>query len=204
MMISSFITWSRRWPALILLALLSFGLFSVELKSEDALTEPVVPIAKSPVSSLPELPPLHEFDQIVARTLFSVSRKPPVKIEGPSGGNKQELLETWKLTGVTITDDRALALFQERNGSKRLRLETGMPLDNRWQLEEVKSDSVIVASGDQLVEMVLRQPRDPLKTSTNETKAPAKGAQGSDSTTSERKRNQAHQSAPQRRGLETM
>lgn len=149
-----------------LCVLLFLSMFSALLKAE---TESVLlsPEGDRKIVQLPAFPALSQFDEVMKRPLFNVGRKPRVKPSGPTGGNEQALRETWKLTGVMITGERVMAMFQERKGSKRLRLEIGMPLDDHWQLEEVNADGVSVISGDQLVRLELRQPREMLPVSTD-------------------------------------
>lgn len=187
---------SHQWVQALII-LLFFSMFSSAPKAE---TEPgSVPLdGDSQIANLPDFPPLQEFDEVMQRPLFNADRKPRLKPSGPTGGNEQALRETWKLTGVMITGERVMALFEERKGSKRLRLEVGMPLDDHWELEEVNVDGVSVISGDQLVRLELRQPREIPPVSANEQKAPVNGAQGKDSTTSGRKANPTQGTVPQR------
>lgn len=111
---------------------------------------------------LPAYPPLSAFSDIRQRPLFNEDRKPRVRSHASKdNGNEQKLRETWRLSGVLITPERLVALFEEREGSRRLRLEQGMALDNSWQLEEVRSDGVRVTSGSTEVWLELHQPRQP-------------------------------------------
>lgn len=114
------------------------------------------------IQQLPDFPSLEYFDEVTERTLFSASRKPPEKVISRGGGNEQTFRQAWKLTGVTITKDKSLALFEERNGSKRLRLEVGMAIDDRWVVSAVEADYVSIESGAKTVRLALRQPREPL------------------------------------------
>ena len=112
---------------------------------------------------VPAYPPLSAFSGIRQRPLFSEDRKPRMKSKTSRGnGNEQKLRETWRLTGVLITPERLVALFEEREGPRRVRLEQGMALDNSWQLEEVRSDGVSVSSGATEVWLELHQPRQPM------------------------------------------
>jgi hypothetical protein len=191
----------RLIPILVVLLQLSLG--CADLSAQE---QPVTATANNKANPLSAtaLPPLQAFDEVIKRPLFYANRKPRPTSTGPTGGNEQQLRLTWKLTGITITGVLTQALFQQRNGDKRLRLEVGMPLDDHWQLEEVNIDSVTVTSGDQLVQMILRQPRESQATGEEDNKAPAKRAQDTDSTTSGRKSNSVLESAPQRGKLQTM
>ena len=137
--------------------------------------------------ALEPYPPLQAFNEVLQRPLFNAQRKAAPNT-ATSNGDEKKLRETWKLTGITMTSDLTMALFQERNGDKRLRLETGMPLDESWQLEEITADGVSVSSGNKLIQLDLRQPReapqqdsstsgkptnngDPVKKSANDTRS---------------------------------
>ena len=56
--------------------------------------------------------------------------------------------------------DELRALFQERNGERRLTLNAGMPLDASWVLDEINLETVVMGSGDEQVTLELLEPRD--------------------------------------------
>ncbi|MEH6576279.1 MAG: hypothetical protein V7731_04305 [Amphritea sp.] len=189
----------------LLLSILSFGI-RAEMES-DSVSGTSPPDVDSQVANIPDFPPLHQFDEVIERPLFNQGRKPQAKPSAPTGGNEQALRETWKLTGITITTERVMALFSERNGSKRLRLEVDMPLDDHWQLEEIEPDGVSVVSGDQEVRLQLRQPRESLPASPASSKAPAKKAKkntDNDSTASGSNRTPTLKSVPRAGKIQTM
>jgi len=158
------------------------------------------------IANLPDFPAIDQFNEVIERTLFNASRKPLAKPSGLPGGNEQTLREGWKLTGITITNDQAFALFQERKGDKRLRLEIGMPLDDTWQLDQVGKDWVSLESGDKTVRLELRQPREPLSTSSDSKKDAASpgSTPKSGSATSQRKANPTQGIVPQRGKVQEM
>nr|WP_067294616.1 hypothetical protein [Marinobacterium profundum] len=107
---------------------------------------------------LPAYAPRSQFDAMLERPLFQASRRR--QAGAISGGSAQELRETWKLTGIVLVGDEVRALFKERNGERRLRLGTGMPLDSSWVLEEINVQTVVMGSGDEQVTLQLLEPRD--------------------------------------------
>lgn len=107
---------------------------------------------------LPQLPPRDAFDEIVQRPLFSVNRRPSEPAVGDS--SESTLRETWKLTGVVLVDQQPQALFAERDGERKLRLNSGMPLDQSWLLESIEPQSVILNNGEQSVRMEVFEPRE--------------------------------------------
>ncbi len=132
----------------------------VPLDPADATGLPATgaPAAGMPATGLPPFPPRSQFDEMLERPLFHSSRRP--QADEPSGGSAQELRETWKLTGIVLVGDELRALFSERNGERRLRLSTGMPLDASWVLDEINREAVVMGSGDEQVTLELMEPRD--------------------------------------------
>ncbi|MBR9869156.1 MAG: hypothetical protein GYB20_14695 [Oceanospirillales bacterium] len=118
------------------------------------------PAANVTAATLPDFPPLSDFDVIISRPLFINGREPGIEPSETFGGDAQVLLASWKLTGISITPERSLAIFKELKGSKHLRLEVGMLLDGRWQVDEITPNNVSLFAGDQEVSFVLRQPRE--------------------------------------------
>lgn len=118
------------------------------------------PATNLTATMLPDFPPLSEFDVIASRPLFINSRQPGIEAAETFGADAQALRASWKLTGISITPERSIAIFKELTASKHLRLEVGMLLDGRWQLDEIAPNNVRLFSGDQEVSFVLRQPRE--------------------------------------------
>lgn len=107
---------------------------------------------------LPEMPPKELFDGIVQRPLFSVNRRPQAAVVGDS--SESALRDTWKLAGVVLVDRQPQALFAEREGDKRLKLSSGMPLDDNWLVESINPLAVVLNNGDQLVTLEVFEPRE--------------------------------------------
>ncbi|UTW12186.1 hypothetical protein [Marinobacterium rhizophilum] len=108
--------------------------------------------------ALPPFPPRSQFDDMLERPLFHSSRRP--QAGEPSGSSAQELRDSWKLTGIILVGEQLRALFQERNGERRLTLNAGMPLDASWVLDEINLETVVMGSGDEQVTLELLEPRD--------------------------------------------
>ncbi len=106
---------------------------------------------------VPALPPLESLREIIERPLFSSNRRPdePEVEESSTGPVK----ETWKLSGVVIEGDQPLALLKEREGERRLKLGVGMYLDD-WQVEAIEDHQLILVSGEERIELPLREPRE--------------------------------------------
>lgn len=130
---------------------------SLILRAETADNSPATNVT---AAMLPEFPPLSEFDVIISRPLFISNRQPGIEPSETFGADAQALRANWKLTGISITPERSIAIFKELKGSKHLRLEVGMLLDGRWQLDEITPINVSLFSGDQEISFVLRQPRE--------------------------------------------
>ncbi|GGO80134.1 hypothetical protein GCM10011348_16160 [Marinobacterium nitratireducens] len=155
----------NRWALCSLLIWTQPGLAQDEALVEDtpppleaADDEAVAPAPAQP-RSLSDFPPRSDFDEMLQRPLFHSSRRPQVEDSG-DGGSAQELRETWKLTGVIVVGDEIKAMFQERNGERRLTLGAGMPLDANWVLDEINMETVILGSGEEQVTLELLEPRD--------------------------------------------
>ncbi len=122
-------------------------------------TEEVRPASgENAAMALPPFPPRSQFDDMLERPLFHSSRRP--QAGEPSGSSAQELRDTWKLTGIILVGEQLRALFQERNGERRLTLNAGMPLDASWVLDEINLETVVMGSGDEQVTLELLEPRD--------------------------------------------
>ncbi|WP_067384452.1 hypothetical protein [Marinobacterium aestuarii] len=144
-----------------------------QAKNEQTETMQAEPeVLEGDAVALPPFAPRSQFDEMLERPLFHSSRRP----QGgePSGGSAQELRETWKLTGIVLVGDEVRALFKERNGERRLRLGTGMPLDANWVLDEINLETVVMGSGDEQVTLDLLEPRDSTPAAVPEQATPAR------------------------------
>lgn len=161
---------------------------SPEPSDEQTVQPDTAPALDGGVPSVPPFPPRSQFDEMLQRPLFHSSRRP--QAGEPSGGSAQELRETWKLTGIILVGEQVRALFQERNGERRLTLGTGMPLDDSWVLDEINLETVVMGSGDEQVTLELLEPRDtaPLAAPEGEAQAGDKEAAPLDERTQEASR----------------
>lgn len=95
-----------------------------------------------------ELPPLEAFAELMARPLFSSTRR-PIEADGEPAAvvaGPQGLDAT--LTGVIIAEESKVALIMPRNGNKPVRLIEGQRYQG-WTLSEVDSEGVIFRQGTQ-------------------------------------------------------
>ncbi|KEA62104.1 hypothetical protein ADIMK_3765 [Marinobacterium lacunae] len=141
-------------------------LTSLAVGAQEAIPEPMPadqaeapPPVAPPLGEdgLPQMPPKDSFDEIIQRPLFSVNRRPMEPVVGDS--SESALRETWKLTGVVLVEQQPQALFAERTGERKLRLGSGMPLDQSWLVESIQPLSVTLTNGEQSVTMDVFEPR---------------------------------------------
>ena len=105
-------------------------------------------------------PPFAEFRPMIERPLFSSTRRPPVLADAqPENVDAKQLRDTWRLSGIVLDQDRQqLAIFSQRQGEQRRRLELGMTLADEWRLQRIGSDRVVLDNGSGQVELLLREP----------------------------------------------
>ncbi|MEO5811865.1 MAG: hypothetical protein ABIU96_00405 [Rhodanobacter sp.] len=109
-----------------------------------------LPAATSPVK-LPQSIPLQQFALVWTKPLFSPNRKPMTRVA--DGGST---LGDLTLTGVVLTPDLHMALLQDRNGDKQLRLREGQALpDGSVTLVEVRARSALFDSAAGRTELKL-------------------------------------------------
>ena len=147
----------RLTPILVIVALLLGALWlsllagfgrGVHWDAPRATTLP--PSAGKHASLPPPLPPA-EFAPVWQQSLFSPDRKP--EAHAASGGSS---LGDLKLTGIILTPQLHMALLQDRNSNKELRLREGQSLpDGSLSLVEVKPRSVILDSAQGRTELKL-------------------------------------------------
>ncbi|GGK84894.1 DNA utilization family protein [Amphritea balenae] len=172
-----------------------FFLLGLYVLTPLAHSEDIIRVADSALAeSVPEYPPLQQYSEISSRPLFNPDRKPRHQSAQSGGGNAQQLRENWRLTGVMITAEQLMALFSERNGSKRLRIKEGLPLDDSWQLEQVTKDGVTLVSGEESVWLELHQPRLPLIKDTPDQARSSKSARNTEAVNTSRPNNSGNKS----------
>lgn len=120
--------------------------------------------AQNDGAPIPGYPPIEQFEEIMARPLFDDTRRPREDEAGTEeniSASAAAIREKWRLSGVVWENDQQLALFNERRGEGRARINTGMYLDGDWQLEEIGRDSATLSDGGQTLRLELWEPRPP-------------------------------------------
>lgn len=122
-------------------------------------SETLPPAAEPPPAPVDEPEPFDEYREMIARPLFSSTRRPPVlSDELQTNLDAGQLREAWRLSGIAMQQGRQLASFSERQGEQRLLLEQGMVLADEWRLEFIGSDHVRLSNGESEVQLLLREP----------------------------------------------
>ncbi|MCC6075306.1 hypothetical protein ACFPTX_01645 [Pseudomonas sp. GCM10022188] len=113
--------------------------------------EPEAPMAR---------PDFSQFNQMIERPLFSNTRRPAAVLDAPTESlDAQKLREVWRLSGIVLENDQQMAIFSERQGELRLRLEVGMALADEWRLRRIERDRVWLGNDGTEVELLLREPQ---------------------------------------------
>lgn len=106
-----------------------------------------------------ELPPLADFLEISARTLFNSTRRPievlpipqPVVVISPS---------RFALIGILISDGERMALIRRGGTGDYLRVNVGQQIDG-WQVENILPNRIIIRKGGTKEELVLKDRPEP-------------------------------------------
>lgn len=104
---------------------------------------------------LAPMPPFDDFKVITERNLFDPSRR--TVASGATSASAGSLNDQWKLSGIVLEGSQRLALFDSSDGKQSLRLQSGMPLDERWQVLKIEADCVVLGSGTEEVRLELRE-----------------------------------------------
>ncbi len=124
-----------------LLVLLELLLFSIEGGVDG----------QQPSASLPsfntfnpvKMSPQSKYDELVQRALFSPDRKPKDSVQPTTTSVQGKASENWLLAGVVISGTDSYAMFSEKNGQRRLKLELGTLMDE-WKVETISADQVVL------------------------------------------------------------
>ncbi|OUS12698.1 hypothetical protein A9Q89_04660 [Gammaproteobacteria bacterium 53_120_T64] len=88
-----------------------------------------------------QLLPQGEYAELVERALFSPDRKPKDPVQPSTTVTRGKASEHWLLVGVVKTSAQSYAMFSEKKGQGRLKLELGMSLDE-WRIESISANQV--------------------------------------------------------------
>lgn len=100
------------------------------------------------------LPDIRFYEEVVDKSLFYPNRKPLSPAQNTTfDGSKPS--ENWSLTGMIRIGDEVYALLSELNTGQTLRLKPGMYLE-RWQIETLSTDSLVLSNGLERDEMKLQ------------------------------------------------
>lgn len=106
--------------------------------------------------------PLEDFQEMLARPLFSNTRRPArTSLSQGVSLDEQQLRDTWRLVGIVLRHERQMALFRQRQGGERQELEVGQALEDAWVLESIASDHVMLVNNQSVVQLLLREPGPP-------------------------------------------
>ncbi len=101
-------------------------------------------------------PPLAAFSEIVARPLFSPSRRPPTETEDSATDDAAPPKQShFILAGVIISAEGRMVLLRRMNSTDVVRALLGQEIDG-WQIELIEPDSVTLRQGN-TVEVVTLQ-----------------------------------------------
>lgn len=164
----------RRFHNLLSFILLLSGL-SIGVHAFDRLSAPSETVAPRAFTASPPsatlvsnesitvapLPPLQTFLEIVARPLFSATRRPPApqKVQKPkpiiASAPTPIRIETgqYTLVGIVIDEDKKAALLRKGRRGELMRVGIGQKLDG-WTVDDIVADSVKLRQGD-VVDLVL-------------------------------------------------
>jgi hypothetical protein len=140
-------------PLLGLAVVLAAGL-AVELAAGPFFL-PEIPQDQSPTGNLiqspSELPAVDgekpTYSEVVARPLFSPSRRPHTAAPASQVEASTSKSETFDLIGVIISADRRMALLRGQASSEVLRAIEGQNIDG-WEVRTIKPSQVVLGRGD--------------------------------------------------------
>ncbi len=107
-----------------------------------------------------QLLPQGEYAELVERALFSPDRKPKDPVQASTAVTRGKASENWLLVGVVKTSVQSYAMFSEKKGPGRLKLELGMSLDE-WRIESISANQVTFnKNGEQdIVNLLVSEPK---------------------------------------------
>jgi hypothetical protein len=115
--------------------------------------EPSLDRAQEPLEFEP--PSRDGLEEIVARPLFSPSRRPVVAVEQEAAPAPVEALPALVLIGVLLTDQQRAALMQPADGGEPSWVREGSDVQG-WRIEKIERNRVHLRANDRLDTVELR------------------------------------------------
>ncbi len=127
---------------------LNFGPFFVP-SSAPQTNEPSRLSTSTPVGPAVEGVPLSAFGEVLARPLFSESRRPPVSTSAITpDASPDESNAALQLLGIILTPDKRLALIQSKDATDVVRVFEGQSVSG-WQVHLIKATQVVLKRGNE-------------------------------------------------------
>lgn len=127
------------------------GIIALELKSggSERTSSPAPARAAAAVDPAPKLPEgahaMTYLNDILARPLFTISRRPAPRSDGASGAKAATPLKS-RLAGIVVGPDGKEALFVESGKTKASSIREGEDIEG-WTIEKIELERVTVRAG---------------------------------------------------------
>jgi len=133
----------------------SLGAGSYRTASPSSIGTMALPPADSVVDAGVSVPPLSEYSAVVARPLFSPTRRPSATAT-TSGSAAARTVSPIDVTfaGVIISDDEKIAIVRRDKTNKYLRLIEGDDVDG-WRVQTIAADRLVLQRGSVVEELEL-------------------------------------------------
>ena len=169
-----------RYSVIILLVLVL--LETLFLVMDDGAGRRQTPAALSNFAALNpvKLAPQSDYDELVERALFSPQRQPIDPVPQSAMATHGKASEHWLLAGVVKSGEQSYAMFSEKKGQKRLKLEPGMSLDD-WKLESIAANKVVLSKNgktDTLLLLLSKPKKKPIRAMRQRARSPVRAQTG--------------------------
>lgn len=121
---------------------------AIELPADAAAGPDLKPGAPAPETSGFAMPPLRSFAEVLARPLFSPTRRP--SLDAPAAGDARS--SGFTLVGIVISSGEHHALIEHGQPPRLERVVEGQELDG-WTVEAIAPDAVALRRADQRLEL---------------------------------------------------
>lgn len=118
-----------------------------------AIAKPRAAAKADPTSGFAGLPDINTLTETVERPLFEQSRRPPSEPEVANEGPPVPLHVF--LSGIVIADGKRYAHIRSDNDARVRVLSEGDAVD-RWRIQSILPDRVVLSSGDRTEEILLK------------------------------------------------